>query len=85
MNRREALAKFADDIEDARILIYSKDLKARTWAPSGEITACIRELLSKVEELEGLVLEAGRLQAINREREARGFPLVYNPLLDVGR
>lgn len=37
---------------------------------------------SEVKRLRRLVEEAARLQRINREREKRGFPVIYNTDID---
>jgi hypothetical protein len=42
----------------------------------------IERLREQNRRLRRAVVEASRLQAINRERERRGFPIVYNPMID---
>jgi hypothetical protein len=41
-----------------------------------------QRIVDEVRRLRGLVEEAARLQAINREREKRGLEIVYNTDID---
>lgn len=43
---------------------------------------CLMICRSEARDAERKLDEAARLQSINREREARGLPIIYNPDLD---
>jgi hypothetical protein len=42
----------------------------------------LRKLEERIEQLEELVLEAARLQRVNRQREERGLPGIEQPLFE---